>query len=385
MKKRKILHYYTDLRGRFIQIMSHPKKIAVLVSGGVDSSVALALLKDQGYDVTAFYLKIWLEDEFQYLGDCPWEEDMKYVKKTCEQLGVKHEVISLQREYWDKVVAETIAEVKAGRTPNPDIWCNEKVKFGSFYEKIPDEFEKVATGHYAGVEEKKIYSGESEDNHLRLQKYFLKVAPDPVKDQTYFLSRLTQDQLSRAVFPLGEMMKSEVRELAEKYHLPTESRPDSQGICFLGQFKFSDFVRQHLGEKQGKIIEKETGKILGEHPGFWFYTFGQRHGLDLSGGPWYVVGKEAEENIVFVSRDIPADSGRNQIQINRLNWIPEKVEEGEYQIKLRHGEKYTSGILSYTNDDTAEILLNTPDRGIAPGQSAVLYQDGFCLGGGIIA
>jgi tRNA (5-methylaminomethyl-2-thiouridylate)-methyltransferase len=346
-------------------------KIAALVSGGVDSSVSLALLKEAGHDVTAFYLKIWLEDEVRHLGDCAWEEDLEFVEKTCKKLNVPFEVISLQREYWNTVVSETISEVRYGRTPNPDIWCNEKIKFGSFYKKIPDEFEKVATGHYAQVEESN-------------GKYYLKQAPDPVKDQTYFLSRLDQQQLSRAMFPIGHLPKQEVRNLAQKFGLPTAHRKDSQGICFLGKFKFSEFLQEHLGGKTGKIIEHETGKILGEHNGFWFYTKGQRQGLGLSGGPWYVKGKDAQTNEVFVSQNAPIMSGNKHFSITDCNWIPIPPDDGKYLIKLRHGEVFHLGTLQKTTEKSAIITLKNPDRGIAEGQSAVLYFKKYCLGGGII-
>lgn len=360
-------------------------KIAALVSGGVDSSVALALLKEAGHDVTAFYLKIWLEDEVEHLGDCAWETDLKYVKATCKKLDVPLQILSMQREYWDTVVAETLAEVQAGRTPNPDIWCNEKVKFGSFYSKIPDEFEKIATGHYAQVEEKN-------------KEFFLKSAPDPVKDQTYFLSRLTQKQLGRAMFPIGHLPKSEVRALAETYNLPTKNRPDSQGICFLGKFKFSDFLREHLGEKKGDILEKETKKKIGEHNGFWFYTLGQRQGLGLSGGPWFVVEKNIEKNEIIVSANAPLHSGTKEFVIEHCNFIPHDPENGEYNIKLRHGKNFTKGKLLHFSHDTnsecekeetkgicAKIILEKADRGIASGQSAVLYKNEYCFGGGIIS
>lgn len=347
-------------------------KIAALVSGGVDSSVALALLKEAGHDITAFYLKIWLEDEVQHLGDCAWETDLEYVEATCKKFDVPLQVISMQREYWNTVVTETIAEVKAGRTPNPDIWCNEKVKFGSFYSKIPDTFEKVATGHYAQVKKKE-------------NAFWLKTAPDPIKDQTYFLSRLNQKQLGRAMFPIGHLPKSEVRQMAEKYDLPTKNRPDSQGICFLGKFKFSDFLREHLGEKKGDIIEKETGKKIGEHNGFWFYTLGQRQGLGLSGGPWFVVEKDIKRNKILVSVNTPLQSGAKKFIIENCNFIPHPPQDEEYEIKLRHGKNFTKGKLQKIDKKTATIILDVADRGIATGQSAVLYTDGYCLGGGIIA
>ena len=203
-------------------------RIAVLVSGGVDSSVALAQLKEQGHDITAFYLKIWLEDELSYLGSCPWEEDLQYAQQACDKLGVPLQVISMQKQYWDRVVSYTINEVKAGRTPNPDVLCNQQVKFGAFYEAVGKEYDFIATGHYAQVEH-------TEEGSL------LKRAVDPVKDQTYFLAYISQDQLKRALFPIGGIPKAQVRELAKSYGFDTSQRKDSQGICFLGKFKFSDF------------------------------------------------------------------------------------------------------------------------------------------------
>jgi tRNA-specific 2-thiouridylase len=346
--------------------------IAILTSGGVDSSVSLALLKHSGVPVTAFYLKIWLEYEVQHIGDCAWEEDISFVEKTCKQLDVPLRILSLQQEYQKAIVKEVISEIQKGNTPNPDIWCNERIKFGSFYQKIPQRFHKVATGHYAQVEEKE-------------GKFFLKTAPDGIKDQTYFLSRLTQKQLSRAIFPIGHFKKSDVRDLAKKFELPSSSRPDSQGICFLGKFKFLHFLREHLSEKQGDIVEKETGRILGIHPGSWFFTIGQRQGLGLSGGPWYVTKKNTEKNQVFVSRNIPQKSGCKTFNIINCNWIPSQPQPGEYSLKLRHGETFQKGTIEHKNETHSTIQLETPDRGIAIGQSAVLYKNGYCLGGGIIS
>ena len=226
-------------------------KIAVLLSGGVDSSVALRLLKDQGHDLTAYYLKIWLQDEFSFLGECPWEEDLKFVKAVCEQNNTPLEILSLQNEYWNSVVTYTIEEIKEGRTPNPDMFCNSLIKFGQFYEKIDTSFDKVASGHYAKV----IYDDVT-------KKYQLKQSPDPVKDQTYFLAYLTQQQLSRAYFPIGDYDKPQIRKMADEFNLPNKNRKDSQGICFLGQVRFNEFVKHHLGEIQGDIIEADTNKVL---------------------------------------------------------------------------------------------------------------------------
>jgi len=349
------------------------KKIAVLVSGGVDSSVALRLLKEQGHDLTAFYLKIWLEDELAFMGSCPWEEDLSYVEAVCKQADVPLEVISLQKEYWDHVVSYTISEIKAGRTPNPDIFCNKLIKFGFFLDKIDSRFEKVATGHYAQVEE---------ENGL----YGLKSAPDTVKDQTYFLSYLSQEQLSQTIFPIGHLTKEQVRDLAKKYDLPNKDRKDSQGICFLGKLKFDEFIKHHVGEQKGDMIEAETGKKLGEHKGFWYHTIGQRRGSGISGGPWYVVAKDSEKNIVYFSKDYYSeDKARNSLEVENINWITgQKPLKNNLQVKIRHGKHKYDATVVYTDNNQAQVKLDGSDQGIAPGQFAVFYDDDMCLGGGVI-
>lgn len=354
--------------------VKNKEKIAVLVSGGVDSSVALALLKEEGFDVTAFYIKIWLEDELAFLGDCPWEEDLAHVRAVANQLGVPIEVVPLQKEYWERVVAEAIREVKVGRTPNPDMLCNERIKFGAFYDAIGNGYTKIATGHYAQVEEK---SG----------KFLLKKTPDAVKDQTYFLSRLSRMQLSRAMFPIGQYMKSEVRALAEKFTLPNAKRKDSQGICFLGKLPFDEFLRHHLGTRNGALVEFETGKVLGEHNGFWYFTIGQREGIGLSGGPWYVVGKEAETNTVFISHgEHRAERAQDTFIVRDLNWFNEKPEDGmELSVKLRHGPKEYRTTVQWQDEETLEVHMSERDPGLATGQYAVFYSGEYCLGGGIIS
>jgi tRNA (5-methylaminomethyl-2-thiouridylate)-methyltransferase len=347
-------------------------KIAVLLSGGVDSSVALRLLKDEGHDVTAFYLKIWLQDEFSFLGECPWEEDIKYARGVCELVNVPLEIIPLQTEYWDNVVSYTIDEIKEGRTPNPDIYCNSLIKFGEFYEKIDDSFEKVASGHYARVEEIN-------------EKYYLKTSPDPVKDQTYFLVYLTQKQLSRALFPIGKFTKTEIRRLAAKYNLPTMARRDSQGICFLGQIKFNEFIKHHLGEIEGDIVDIDSGKVLGKHSGYYYFTIGQRSGLKLGGGPWYVVKKDVANNIVYISRENKSERERYQFKVGKLNWISEtSPEKNELKVKIRHGSNKYNSTVELLNGYSVKVTLDEPDRGIAPGQFAVFYDGDFCLGGGVI-
>ncbi|MGA7838062.1 MAG: tRNA 2-thiouridine(34) synthase MnmA [Ignavibacteriaceae bacterium] len=347
-------------------------KIAVLLSGGVDSSVALRLLQEEGHDITAFYLKIWLQDEFSFLGDCPWEEDLEYARGVCKQAGVPLEVLPLQDEYWEHVVSYTISEIKEGRTPNPDIFCNKLIKFGQFYDKIDDSFEKVASGHYATVENV---------NGI----YKLKRSPDPVKDQTYFLAYLTQQQLSRALFPLGKYEKKEVRNFAEKFNLPNKNRKDSQGICFLGQIKFNEFVKHHLGEIKGDIIEVETDEKKGEHNGYYFYTIGQRSGLGLSHGPWYVVDKDVKKNIVYISKENKSERSRSIFEVGKFNWINNvRPDKDELLVKIRHGARFYECNLNFLNDEKAKVELATPDQGIAPGQFAVFYDDQVCLGGGVI-
>ena len=346
---------------------------AVLVSGGVDSSVALHMLKEQGHTLTAFYLKIWLEDELSFLGTCPWQEDLNYVELVCKQIGVPLEIISLQREYWDTVVAYTLAEIRAGRTPNPDMLCNQQVKFGAFFDKIDTSFTAVATGHYAQT---KLV-----DNQVLLCR-----AQDTIKDQTYFLSQLKQEQLARALFPIGHLEKAQVRDYAAQFALATHNRKDSQGICFLGKLKFSDFIKYHLGDKTGYLVEHETGKKLGTHRGYWYYTPGQRQGLGLPGGPWYVVGKTIEDNTVYISRNYyTQDKPRDTFEVAVSNWIAQTPPlSTQLQVKLRHGAFLHACTLEQLTDTTYRVTLAQRDQGIAPGQFAVFYDHDICLGGGVI-
>ncbi len=342
-------------------------KIAVLTSGGVDSSLAAHLLKEQGHDLTAFYLKIWLEDEIAHLGKCPWQEDLEYVRKLCKQLNIPLEEISLQKQYWDSIVKYTIAEAKAGRTPNPDIFCNTHIKFGCFFDHISREFDKVATGHYAQIAQ--VADG-----------YQLLSGPDPIKDQTYFLAHLNQEQLSRISFPLGHLTKQQVRKMAKERDIPAKDRRDSQGLCFLGKVKFSEFLKFHLGEQEGDFIEFETGKKIGKHKGYWFYTVGQRRGIGLSGGPWYVVKKDIRLNIVFISNHYHSkDKARNLVKIENAHWITKPPLKKELEVKLRHGPDRYNCNLDF-KDNIGQVKLSSRDQGIAPGQFAVFYDGQVCLG-----
>ncbi len=348
-------------------------KLAVLLSGGVDSSVALNLLAQQGHDCTAFYLKIWLEDELSNLGECPWEDDLQYARGVCEQAKIPLNILSLQKEYWDMIVTYAIRELKAGRTPNSDMFCNRLVKFGVFFDKIDKTYQKIASGHYARIE---ILNGE----------HILKKSPDPIKDQTYFLAYMKQNQLARACFPLGNYNKSDVRKLAESFNLPNKNRKDSQGICFLGQIRYADFVKFHLGEKLGDFIDIKSRQIVGIHQGYWFYTIGQRQGLGLSGGPWYVVKKDVKNNRIYLSRDIEERNRLNRMfSVSEFNWISGfRPSNRHLQVKIRHGEQINRCNISFVSEDTAQVTLEKPDQGLAPGQFAVFYDGDICLGGGII-
>jgi tRNA-specific 2-thiouridylase len=335
--------------------------------------VALRLAKQAGHrDITAFYLKIWLEDELAHLGQCPWEEDLKFARAVCEQAGVPLEVVSLQTEYHERVVAAAVEELRAGRTPSPDIWCNQRIKFGLFFDKIDASFDKVVSGHYAQVEE---CAG----------AMCLKRSPDPVKDQTYFLHALNQTQLRRLWFPIGHLHKREVRQLAWEFDLPNRERPDSQGICFLGKIKYAEFVRFHLGEQPGEIVELETGRTLAEHRGYWFYTIGQRKNLRLPGGPWYVVKKDVATNRVFVSHsDHYLAHARDRFIVGPVNWIAGEPTRLDLQAKVRHSPHLVNCRIAPSGDAHWQVILTSKDQGIAPGQSAVFYDGEVCLGGGVI-
>lgn len=245
-------------------------KIAVLISGGVDSAVAVYRLLEQGHDLHLFYIRIGMDNDE---GDCSAEEDIEMCRYIAAKFNLPFEIVSLHQEYWDNVMEYALRTVKEGLTPNPDIMCNKMIKFGFFEQRWGHEFDMTATGHYAST---RTIDG----------KVWLATAADPVKDQTDFLARISYDQLRHLMFPIGELPKSRVREIAIETRMPNAYRKDSQGICFLGKINYNDFIRRHLGEKRGPIVEIETGRKLGEHNGYWFHTIGQRKGLGLSGGPW---------------------------------------------------------------------------------------------------
>lgn len=351
--------------------------IAALVSGGVDSSVVVHRLKEQGYDPTIFYIRIGMENE-QGVIDCPSEEDIEITTAIAKKYGCRFEEVSLHEEYWENVVHYTIDAVKRGLTPNPDMMCNKMIKFGYFEQKWGCQFDKIATGHYATVTEK-------------AGKAWLSTAKDAVKDQTYFLGQIQYEQLSKLMFPIGGLLKSEVRQIAQSNRLASAYRKDSQGICFLGKINYNDFIRRYLGVSKGKIVELETGKILGEHDGFWFHTIGQRRGLRLSGGPWFVVKKEIDTNTIFVSQGYdPETQYGTEVSLGGFRFITEDIwgdftGEKEISFKIRHTPEFTLGTVTRRGDN---IIIHSEEKiqGIAAGQFGVIYdrEGQVCIGSGVI-
>ncbi len=362
--------------------MMSVSSVAALVSGGVDSAVSVHLLKEQGINPHLFYIKIGPDKDTEW--NCTSEEDVEICQWLARKYGLQLDVIDLHKEYWDGVVAYTMEKARLGLTPNPDVMCNKLIKFGCFEERVGKEFDFTATGHYATTT---IIDG----------KTWLSTSPDPVKDQTDFLCQISYKQLSKLMFPTGHLLKNEVREIAEKARLLNASRKDSQGICFLGNIDYRDYIKTYLGENPGDVREIETGRKIGEHRGLWFYTIGQRKGLGFGGGPWFVVKKNMKRNILFVSHGYdPEKVYKDHFSMNDFHFITDSINphtgddmaNGEHKVtfKIRHTPDYHQGILVRGDDGTWLMQSEKKIHGVAAGQFCVVYdeQHKLCFGSGEI-
>ena len=356
------------------------KRIAVLLSGGVDSSVVLYELVQQGLHPDCFYIKIGPDEKDEW--DCSMEEDLEMASAVSHKYGCKLEVVDCHKEYWDQVTTYTINKVRAGMTPNPDVMCNRLIKFGAFDEKRGHDYDLIATGHYAQTERE-------------TERVWLCTSPDPVKDQTDFLAQIYDWQLRKALFPIGHMMKEEVRDIAEREHLVNAKRKDSQGICFLGKINYNDYIRRFLGEQPGNVIELDTGKKIGQHKGLWFHTIGQRHGLGFGGGPWFVVKKDVGENILYVSKGYdPQTAYKQDFKIKDFHALTLPLEEclgksastQHITFKIRHTPEFHQAELEDMGDGLYTVYSQSPIHGVAPGQFCVLYDEAHhrCFGSGEI-
>lgn len=349
--------------------------IAGLISGGVDSAVAVHLLCEQGYKPDLFYIKIGMDTDDGLT--CTAEEDIELASATARKYGLQFNIIDMQKEYWDRVVAYAIDKVRRGLTPNPDVMCNKLIKFGCFEEQAGYAYDRIATGHYASTED---INGRT----------WLTTAIDPVKDQTDFLAQIDYFQVSKLLLPLGGIMKHDVRDIALQAKLPSARRKDSQGICFLGKINYNDFIKRFLGEKRGSIIELETGKKIGTHNGFWFHTIGQRKGLGLGGGPWFVIDKDVKRNILYVSHGYDTQKQYSrEFRLVDFHFITDNPwtedHEEEIRFKVRHTDVFQSGKLIY-KDGECHIESDTNVQGVAPGQFGVVYdkEAHLCIGSGEI-
>lgn len=350
------------------------KTVVVGLSGGVDSSVAALLLKEQGYRVLGLFMKNWEETDAN--GVCTATQDHEDAALVCEKLNIPFYTVNFTKEYWDNVFAGFLNDLKKGLTPNPDILCNREIKFKAFFQKaltLGADF--VATGHYCQVGRK--------DNFAVLKK-----GHDPLKDQSYFLHAVPSKTLERVLFPIGHLEKSEVRQLAMSIGLCTAEKRDSTGICFIGKRNFSEFLSKHIGYTPGNI-ETIDGKVIGTHQGCAYHTIGQRKGLNI-GGPgaaWFVVGKEINRNVVIVAQgeNHPALFS-NQLSADQLTWVSGSPPQFplQCQAKIRYRTPEHACVVTQSAPGTVDVLFETPQRAITPGQSVVFYDGNICLGGGII-
>lgn len=353
------------------------KMIVVGMSGGVDSSVTALLLKQKGYNVVGLFMVNW--EEKDDCGVCTSEADYEDVRKVCAKIGIPYYSVNFAKEYMDRVFKYFVDEYEKGRTPNPDVLCNREIKFGPFLDfalKIGGDC--VATGHYAGVEEKDGL-------------YYLLRAVDENKDQTYFLNQLNQNQLSKVIFPLQGLNKSEVRAIAQENGLINAQKKDSTGVCFIGERNFKKFLQAYIPAQKGEFRTLDE-KVVGYHDGGMFYTLGQRRGLGLGGikkgeeGRWFVIKKDVKNNIVYVSQGNEEALFSSVLIADEFNWIPKKPEQKEFKCmaRIRHRQPLQDCTVQLLDDGKVEVIFDKPQRAIVAGQYVVLYDDKYCLGGGVI-
>ncbi len=354
------------------------EKIIVGLSGGVDSSVTALLLKQQGYEVEGLFMKNW--EEQMPGGECMWEADVEDAMHVCELLEIPINTIDLANDYWEKVFSNFLEEYKNGRTPNPDVLCNQEIKFSAFLDHATDMgARKIATGHYARITQV--------DDHFQLRKGL-----DGNKDQSYFLCRLNQEQLRLSLFPIGELEKHEVRKLAKKAGFLTHDKKDSTGICFVGERPFREFLSRYLPEQVGEIHNSD-GVVIGQHNGVFYYTLGQRQGLGIGGvqgtidSPWYIYKKDIDNNILYAvqGHDHPLLFSQ-QLTATDVNWIQGTAPETPYECaaKTRYRQADQKCTIDLIDDDNCSVSFTEPQRAVTPGQFVVFYDGNVCLGGGII-
>src|SRR5690242_3508028 len=354
-------------------------KVVVGMSGGVDSAVAALLLQRAGHDVVALFMKNWEDDDDEE--HCTTREDLVDAVSAAEKIGIDIEAVNFSSEYKERVFASFLAEYRSGRTPNPDVLCNAEIKFKAFLDHaLALGAEKIATGHYARVEE-------------RGGRHVLLKGVDPAKDQSYFLHRLTQAQLARTLFPVGHLLKGEVRRIAREAGLPNHAKRDSTGICFIGERPFREFLSRYLPREPGPMVTPE-GSRVGEHVGLMFYTIGQRQGLgiggrrDAEGSPWYVAAKDLGSNTLTVvqGHDHPLLM-RERLLARDASWIAGEppAAQGALAAKTRYRQADAACAMQHDGPGSFELAFATPQWAVTPGQSAVVYRGDECLGGGVIA
>ncbi|WP_019242707.1 MULTISPECIES: tRNA 2-thiouridine(34) synthase MnmA [Bacillus] len=349
-------------------------RVVVGMSGGVDSSVAALLLKQQGYDVVGIFMKNW--DDTDENGVCTATEDYEDVMKVCDQIGIPYYAVNFEKQYWDKVFTYFLDEYRAGRTPNPDVMCNKEIKFKAFLEHaISLGADYLATGHYAQVE-------------YRDGEYKMLRGVDDNKDQTYFLNQLTQSQLEKVMFPLGHIPKPKVREIATEAGLATATKKDSTGICFIGERNFKTFLSGYLPAQPGNM-ETFDGKVVGKHDGLMYYTIGQRHGLGIggSGEPWFAIGKDLKRNVLYVGQGFHHEKlYSTSLQAVQVSWVSDKPKPQEFTCtaKFRYRQTDNEVTVKVIDDQTVDVIFKEPTRAITPGQAVVFYDGEECLGGGTI-